>query len=97
MRLLRPINLRRLALVLGVLTLCVSLGGCSLSRRKRIYFVTQAEIAAGGQPYFVAGDITYQVQISRQLRFCLLGTSRLALRCSTDEVALAHAASTARK
>jgi hypothetical protein len=67
LRLLRPINLRRLALVLGVLTLCVSLGGCSLSRRKRIYFVTQAEIAAGGQPYFVAGDITYQVQISRQL------------------------------
>jgi hypothetical protein len=36
-------------------------------------------------------------QISRGLRFCFLGTSRFALRCSTDDVAFAHAARTARR
>ena len=35
------------------------------------------------------------LQISLRLRFCFLGTSRFALRCDTDDVAFAHAASTA--
>jgi hypothetical protein len=38
-----------------------------------------------------------RLRISFQLRFSFCGISLLALRCSTDEVALAHAASTARK
>lgn len=67
MSLLRPINLRRLGLIVVVLGLCVSVGACGVSRRKKIYNVTQSEIAAGGQPYFLAGPVTYQVQISRQL------------------------------
>jgi hypothetical protein len=49
------------------LLLCVSVSACGLSRRKRIYNVTESEISAGGQPYFFAGPVTYQVQISRQL------------------------------
>src|SRR5581483_9412952 len=44
-----------------------SVSACGISRRKRIHYVTQAEIAAGGQPYLFAGNITYQIQISRQL------------------------------
>ncbi len=47
--------------------LCVSVSACAVSRRKRIYDVTQSEITAGGQPYFFAGKMTYQIQISRQL------------------------------
>lgn len=54
-------------IVLGAVILCVGISACGLSRRKRIYDVTEAEIAAGGQPYFFAGNVTYQVQISRQL------------------------------
>ena len=37
-----------------------------------------------------------RLAMSRQLRFCCLGTVRLARRCSTDDVAFAQAASTAR-
>jgi hypothetical protein len=54
-------------MALIVLVVCVSVSSCGISRRKRIYDVTQSEIAAGGQPYFQAGKVTYQVQISRQL------------------------------
>lgn len=36
-----------------------------------------------------------RLQMSLRLRFCRCGASRLAFRWSTDEVALAHAASTA--
>ncbi len=50
-----------------MLVLCASVAGCGLSRRKKIYDVTQSEIAAGGEPYFFAGKMTYQVQVSRQL------------------------------
>ncbi len=60
-------TLRRLLLAAVALTLCVSVSACGISRRKKIYYVTEAEIAAGGQPYFFAGPITYQVQVSRQL------------------------------
>jgi hypothetical protein len=64
---LRSPTLRRLTLIVAVLTLCVSVSACGISRRKKIYDVTQAEISAGGEPYFFAGNLTYQVQISRQL------------------------------
>lgn len=53
--------------MLVVAGLCVSVSACAVSRRKRIYDVTQSEITAGGQPYFFAGKMTYQIQISRQL------------------------------
>lgn len=64
---MRTLKLRQLTIVAMAVLLCVSVSACSLSRRKKIYDVTQAEISAGGQPYFQAGAITYQVQISRQL------------------------------
>ena len=67
MSLLRSNRLRRAGLVVVVLVLCASVSACSVSRRKKIYNVTQSEIAAGGQPYFFAGPVTYQVQLSRQL------------------------------
>jgi hypothetical protein len=63
----RSSTARRLALILGVAVLCVGVSACAADRRTKIYDVTQSEIAAGGQPYFWAGPVTYQVQISRQL------------------------------
>ncbi len=67
MALPRSSTIRRLALILGVAILCAGVGACGVDRRKKIYDVTPSEIAAGGQPYFWAGDMTYQVQIARQL------------------------------
>src|SRR5579871_3243829 len=64
---LRSINFRRIAFVVAVLALCVSVSACGVSRRKKIYNVTEAEIAAGGEPYFFAGPVTYQIELSRQL------------------------------
>jgi hypothetical protein len=60
-------KLRSLTFLLVAAVLGASLSGCALDRRKKIYDVTEQEIAAGGEPYFFAGPITYQVQISRQL------------------------------
>ena len=63
----RSTTFRRLAFVLAIVVLCASVTGCGISRRKPIYDVTESELASGGEPYFQAGDVTYQVQISRQL------------------------------
>jgi hypothetical protein len=52
-------------LVAGLLAVGVS--GCAFEHRANDTNVTQDELSAGGEPYFWAGPITYQVQISRQL------------------------------
>jgi hypothetical protein len=54
----------RLALVLVVGAVAVSLGGCG---RTTLTGVSQDELSAGGQPYFNLGNVTYQIQISRAL------------------------------
>jgi len=54
----------RLMLVLGVGALAVTLGGCG---RTTLTGVSQDELSAGGQPYFNVGNVTYQVEVSRQL------------------------------
>lgn len=61
----RPLRLP-LLLAVGVLALGVS--GCGLTGRPaKPANVTQDELSNGGEPYFWAGPITYQVEISRQL------------------------------
>ena len=61
----RPLRLP-LLLAVGVLALGVS--GCGLTGRPaKPANVTQDELSNGGEPYFWAGPITYQVQVSRQL------------------------------
>lgn len=65
---LRPLNRTlRLPLLLAVALLAVGLSGCALTGRHTLTGVTQDELSAGGEPYFNAGPITYQVQESRQL------------------------------
>jgi len=56
----------RLVLLFVVVALGVGLSGCGLNRTNATN-VTQDELSAGAEPYFNAGPITYQVQISRQL------------------------------
>jgi hypothetical protein len=60
-------NALRLPALLAVAALAVGLSGCSLEHRTNQTGVSQDELSAGGEPYFWAGPITYQVQISRQL------------------------------
>lgn len=52
-------------LAAGVLAAGVS--GCAFEHRFKETQVSQNELAAGGEPYFWAGPVTYQIQISRQL------------------------------
>jgi hypothetical protein len=54
-------------LIVAVALLAISLGGCAVEHRTNVKNVTQDDLAAGGEPYFTAGHVTYQVQISRQL------------------------------
>ena len=64
MKLLPAKNTLRLALVLTAAALAITLGGCG---RTTLTGVSQDQLSAGLQPYFNVGDVTYQVQISRQL------------------------------
>jgi hypothetical protein len=57
-------NALRIALVLAVGILAVALGGCG---RTTLTGVSQDELSSGGEPYFNLGDVTYQIQDSRQL------------------------------
>ncbi len=57
----------RLPLALAVGALAVGVSGCGLEHRTNQRNVSQNELSAGGEPYFWVGQVTYQVQISRQL------------------------------
>jgi hypothetical protein len=58
----------RLPLLLAVGVLAVGVSGCSLTGRPaKPSNVSQDELSNGGEPYFWAGPVTYQVQISRAL------------------------------
>jgi hypothetical protein len=57
----------RLPLLLAVGALAVGVSGCGIEHRTNQSGVTQDELSAGGEPYFWAGPVTYQVQVSRQL------------------------------
>jgi hypothetical protein len=63
-KLLTSKHTRRLVLVLTVGALAIALGGCG---RTTLTGVSQDELSAGGEPYFNLGNVTYQIQISRQL------------------------------
>ncbi|MGH2843792.1 MAG: hypothetical protein ACRDKL_09435 [Solirubrobacteraceae bacterium] len=54
----------RLLALLGVAVLAIGLSGCG---RKTLTGVTEVQYSAGIEPYFNVGDVTYQLQISRQL------------------------------
>jgi hypothetical protein len=65
---LRSLNAQRLPLLLAAVVLTIGLSACGLSQRPvRPTAVSAEEIAAGSEPYFWAGNVTYQVQITRQL------------------------------
>ena len=57
----------RLPLLLAVAAVGVGVSGCSLEHRTNQTGVSQDELSAGGEPYFWAGPVSYQVQVSRQL------------------------------
>jgi hypothetical protein len=57
----------RLPLLLAVAALAVGVSGCGLEHRTDQSGVSQDQLSAGGEPYFWAGPVTYQVQVSRQL------------------------------
>jgi hypothetical protein len=54
----------RIALMLVVGAVAITLGGCG---RTTLTGVSQDELSAGGEPYFNLGNVTYQIEISRQL------------------------------
>jgi len=65
---LRTLNAQRLPLLVVAVLLTIGLSSCGLSGRPvRPTVVSAEEIASGGEPYFWAGNVTYQVQITRQL------------------------------
>ncbi len=57
----------RLTVLLAVGLLAVGVGGCGFEHRTDQTDVSADELAAGGEPYFWVGPVTYQVQLSRQL------------------------------
>jgi len=63
------VSQRRTGLLLPLLAvIAIGLSGCALEHRSNhVVNVTQDDLAAGGEPYFNAGPVTYQVQVSRQL------------------------------
>lgn len=61
----RPV---RLPLLLVVAALAIGLSGCAFDGRPAAPTdVSATELANGAEPYFWAGHVTYQVQVSRQL------------------------------
>ena len=56
-----------MSLIAAVALLGIGLSACAVEHRTNISDVTQSALAAGGEPYFNAGSVTYQLQISRQL------------------------------
>jgi hypothetical protein len=61
----RPV---RLPLLLVVGALAIGVSGCGVDQREATpKNVSATELADGAEPYFWAGPVTYQVQISRQL------------------------------
>ncbi len=67
MRLPFAINARRLPLLLTVGALGIGVAGCGVEHRMILKNVSQDELSAGGEPYFNAGPVTYQIQVSRAL------------------------------
>jgi hypothetical protein len=58
----------RLPLLLAVGALAIGVSGCGVDHREsKPKDVSQTELADGAEPYFWSGDVTYQVQVSRQL------------------------------
>jgi len=58
----------RLPLLLAVAALAVGVSGCGITHREaRASGVSQDALSNGGEPYFWAGPVTYQVEVSRQL------------------------------
>jgi hypothetical protein len=57
----------RLPLLLAAAALAVGVSGCGIEHRTNATGVSQDELSAGGEPYFNAGPVTYQIQVSRQL------------------------------
>jgi hypothetical protein len=58
----------RLPLLLAVGVLAIGLSGCGVDRRQATpHDVSATELADGAEPYFWTGNVTYQVQVSRQL------------------------------
>ncbi len=57
----------RLPLLLAVAALALGVSGCGILNRTNQTGVSEDQLAAGGEPYFWAGPVTYQVQLSRQL------------------------------
>jgi hypothetical protein len=53
--------------MLAVGALGIGVAGCGVEHRTILKNVSQDELSAGGEPYFDAGPITYQVQVSRAL------------------------------
>jgi hypothetical protein len=61
------INAKRLPLMLAVGALGLGIAGCGVEHRTVLKNVSQDELSAGGEPYFNAGQMTYQIEVSRQL------------------------------
>jgi hypothetical protein len=54
-----------LVVVAALATLAVS--GCALDARNNLKVISQTELASGAEPYVFAGNMTYQIQETRQL------------------------------
>jgi hypothetical protein len=54
-------------LVLVAVLATLALSGCALDGRDNLKIISQTELASGAEPYVFAGDVTYQIQESRQL------------------------------
>jgi hypothetical protein len=61
------INARRLPVMLVVGALGIGVAGCGVENRTVLKNVSQDQLSAGLEPYFNAGPVTYQIQVSRQL------------------------------
>jgi hypothetical protein len=58
---------RRLLLAAAMVAVSLSVSGCFIENRTNLRNVSQQELSAGGEPYFDAGPVTYQVQLTRAL------------------------------